>query len=154
MKKLSTSFIAILTLISIGMLPLLGCGHKKPAEKNIVPLSTARTRIGAYRNLIPGRDTASNDLRTRSFYYRSEAFTKSDLEAILSESGCDGIRIYHAVNEQGRSVMYILGKNSAGNDLLPDSTARNPAAAQVDNKGNYIISSEVPCPEMCPANGF
>jgi hypothetical protein len=116
---------------------------KPPKSEHTVTLDEARNQIRQHRSFrasnanVPAIDTA--------LFYRSESFSKTDLQAILAEDSCDGIRIYPALNKDGRIVLLIVGRNGR-KDLLPTP----PRDSSYNRPIYYILRSEVPCPEVCP----
>jgi hypothetical protein len=66
---------------------------------------------------------------------------KDRFNEILSQSGCDGIRIYYGENTDGSRELVLVGVDSSGNDLT----------------NGIIIDRAVKCPPFCsvsnPLNG-
>jgi hypothetical protein len=138
----------LVALLALGIIFFFSACEDKtppppPNKGRTVSLDAARGQIRQHRlfrtsnSNVPAIDTA--------LFYRSESFSKADLQAILAEDSCDGVRIYPALDKNGRIVLLIVGRNGR-KDLLP-----TPAR---DSSGNrpiyYILRSEVPCPEVCP----
>jgi hypothetical protein len=152
MKNVRGTSIYLMVVFAISAVVFLqSCQTKAPDSSRTVTLSNAKNQVTNFKTFKARNQDPNLQNLT---YYNSESFTKADLEAILSEKGCDGIRVYHAINDSGRSVMLIVGRQGNTNDLLPDTSAANALKADLSNGSNYIISSEVPCPQMCPVNGL
>ncbi len=45
-------------------------------------------------------------------------FGKDILQSILAQSGCVGIRMYHAIDENGIKNLVLVGVDSSQNDLV------------------------------------
>jgi hypothetical protein len=45
-------------------------------------------------------------------------YGKENLEAILSQEGCMGIRIYYGMNDEGVPQLVLVGADAAENDML------------------------------------
>ena len=137
----------LLTLLIIAVIALMYFFYrdfwpKTPDTARRVSVDSARAQVRRYMSLLDTtrRDTAQlNAGKIRTFFYSAEFFSKKNLQAILSESGCDGIRIYHAINRNGRGTLLILGVRG-NNDMLPDTT--NRAAATVYDAGYYVVDAE------------
>jgi hypothetical protein len=66
------------------------------------------------------------------------------LKLLLAEEGCVGIRMYYAIDDEGKRQIILVGVNSNGDDLLP-------ASMQLDGDGgNIVADASYPCPSFCP----
>ena len=74
---------------------------------------------------------------------RSHYFGNEIIQGILSQSGCVGIRIYYALDDNGDKKLLVVGVDSSGKDLLPADGAR------VEDEGNTIADYSLPCPTLC-----
>ncbi len=73
---------------------------------------------------------------------KAHFFGKDILNAILSQTGCMGIRMYYALDENGVQQMILVGANASQNDLYD----------------GVIAERARPCPTYCdssssPLNG-
>ena len=62
-------------------------------------------------------------------------FTKQALMELLSQAGCEGVRIYYGREEGGAPALVLVGVNSADADMA-DGT---------------ILEKAYPCPPICGA---
>jgi hypothetical protein len=74
-------------------------------EEHTISLATASAMTKNYRD-----NAGSNP--TLAHY-----FGKSELQDVLDQSNCVGIRIYYAINAEGQKQLVIVGVNSSENDL-------------------------------------
>lgn len=68
-------------------------------------------------------------------------FGRDNIEALLGQTGCQGIRVYHGIDPDTHSKEVILvGVDASGNDMT-----------------NMILDLSLPCPDRCsngnPVNG-
>lgn len=94
-------------------------------EDHAITLQEASDWTANYRNANPGQT-------------QGHFFGKNAISAILNQSGCVGIRIYYALDENGQKQLIITGVDSNENDLYngllaersfhcpPDCGASNP----------------------------
>lgn len=156
MKKRIFSGVVFLALV---VTLSTSCTNEVPAKS--VAVETATVSVSSYRRIT--NNTNDTVARSNSLYYSSERFSKKDVLAVLNENGCDGIRIYHGLDSNGKAVIYIVG-TSGNKDLLPsskgttarkqtnDSTAKAPPAEEQSQY--FIIQSDNRCPDICPENGL
>jgi len=74
------------------------------------------------------KDTRKKGME-RPYALRREAF-----ESILSQKGCEGVRIYPAVHEDGSPTVVVVGVDEAGNDMV----------------SGLLIQNVFDCPPYCP----
>ena len=70
-------------------------------------------------------------LEVKAFHY-----SKNIIESVLNQSGCTGIRIYNALNEDKDRCVVIVGVDSNGNDLTQ----------------GHILDRGEKCPPICPSD--
>lgn len=58
---------------------------------------------------------------------------KTNLLTLLNQEGCTGLRIYNALNDDGKITFVLVGVNSNNEDMT-----------------NYILDKIVACPNICP----
>jgi hypothetical protein len=73
-------------------------------EDHDFPLSTASEWTANYRNANPGQ--------TKGHYFGKEA-----IQDILGQTNCVGIRIYYALDSDGKKQLIITGVTADENDL-------------------------------------
>ncbi|MES2763741.1 MAG: hypothetical protein V4677_16115 [Bacteroidota bacterium] len=74
-------------------------------EAEQFPLNTAADWTRNYRNSIPAGETIAH------------FFGKNIINNILAQEGCMGIRIYYALDEQGKKQLIIVGADANENDI-------------------------------------
>ncbi len=86
------------------------------------------------------------------------AFSRDHLERILGQPGCEGIRIYYALDDAGHRELVILGIDADRNDIIPAAQeAPAPAGARLFSAAAALDSSaslvpycpSAPCPNLC-----
>jgi hypothetical protein len=80
----------------------------------------------------------------------SEAFDRTVFDAVLAESGCEGLRIYYGMSEDLKIHAIIVGTDVNGDDILPSSGAA--AANDPEDDDGYIIENGNRCPPICPGD--
>ena len=65
---------------------------------------------------------------TKAYYYN-----KSNIESIISQNGCDSLRLYRAVDSNSKDCLVLVGVDASGNDMT----------------GGVLISKGDPCPSTC-----
>lgn len=142
-------FALIYTIISIS------CENKSVLKpKHTVPLERAVATAGAFKKI--AADPRNIQARSNSVYFTCERFSREDIEAILNEDDCTGIRLYHALDSSGKAIVYIVGVKG-NKDLLPSKRSENgkqkPDSSFETSKYYYIIESDGRCPDSCPEDG-
>ena len=87
-------------------------------EDHSITLAEASAWTANYRETIPAGDTLGN-------YFGGEA-----ISAILAQTDCVGMRIYYAIDDNGKKQLVICGVDASGNDLytglLAERSIKNP----------------------------
>jgi len=106
------------------------------SEGGPIPLPTAKEWTANYRKTISKDDT-------RAHYFGSDIIQK-----LINEDKSVGIRIYYAIDDQGKKQLLVVGVDENGNDLLPreDGTTNGPDEY-------FIADQSVPCPIFCSGGG-
>ena len=72
---------------------------------------------------------------TKAVYYTADVY-----EDILAQTGCVGIRIYKAINEDGKLTNVLVGVDKDGNDMITgkiyDDGLRCPTVCSIANTLN------------------
>ena len=112
---------------------------------NTVTLATAVEQAKKFSDLLTNtRDISLDTEPLQPLHYHAEYFSRADIEAILSQNECDGIRIYHALDNNEKSILLIVGATT-DRDLLPVSSGNTNSINRI------ILSAEenLRCPPMC-----
>lgn len=107
-----------------------------------IPLSTAiemTERFRSNRNNILA--AAYNDLDLLPL---CETFSKSAVDTILEQAGCEGLRIYYGMDENLKIHAILVGVNGNNADILPMESALT-----TDPPGT-ILEDGQRCPPFCP----
>lgn len=87
---------------------------------SLITLEQGSTMTKAYRDANP------NDIK-------GHCYQKEIIQNLLNQEGCEGIRIYYALNAEGKKQLVIVGKNAEGSDMT----------------AGHIIDEATDCPEDC-----
>ncbi|MCC6370743.1 MAG: hypothetical protein IT236_07060 [Bacteroidia bacterium] len=89
-------------------------------ENHDIPLSEASAWTANYRNANPGQ--------INGHYFGGDA-----IQNVLAQTGCVGLRMYYAINDEGVKQLIIVGVNADGNDLV----------------NGLLLDRSVLCPPTC-----
>jgi hypothetical protein len=98
-------------------------------EGDAIPYQTADEWIHNYQEKHPEK--------TRAHFFGTEIISE-----ILAENGAIGIRIYYALDNEGKPQLILLGAGADGNDLIPGQ--------ELDGGSNQSADASYPCPPYCP----
>lgn len=73
-------------------------------EGSIITLAEGSKMTAEFRKAHPNA--------TKAVYYNADVY-----EDILAQTGCEGIRIYNAINEDGDLTNVLVGVDKDGNDM-------------------------------------
>jgi hypothetical protein len=73
--------------------------------------------------------------RQRAVQQSASAFKKDALLRLLNQTGCVGVRMYHAMQEDGRPCLVLVGLDENGEELLDGE----------------LVEKGFPCPPFCPS---
>lgn len=90
-------------------------------EDHRVTLAEATAWTANYRNNNPGA--------VKSHFYGKDA-----INAILAQTNCVGIRIYHAINDRDEKVLVLVGVKADENDMYD----------------GVMAERGICCPPVCP----
>jgi hypothetical protein len=65
---------------------------------------------------------------------------KNIIETILSQPGCEGIRFYNAINEEGQNTLVYVGVDYQGLDILTYTIVKSTGNAIELVKQNAIVA--------------
>jgi len=89
-------------------------------------------------------------------FLSSMLFDKKIVKSMLSETGCEGLRIYNAMDDAGKLHFVLIATDASGNNILPDQDDYTAAKTieQVATGTVIIINNGMPCPGTpgCPQN--
>jgi hypothetical protein len=102
------------------------------SEGGAITLETANRWTANYRG--------ENAGDTEAHFFGNEI-----IKQILAEEGAVGIRMYYALDDNGRKQILLVGTNAKGEDLLPSSSSN----AKTEGDTNIIADMSYPCPGYC-----
>jgi predicted Fe-Mo cluster-binding NifX family protein len=76
---------------------------------------------------------------------------RNQIEQILAQPGCIGIRMFQALNEMGIKQMVLVGVNKDGSNILNIEEINQQG--QLTTKAGKIVSEGKPCPPYCGGVG-
>lgn len=79
-----------------------------------------------------------NDGAVRAHFYGCD-----QIRALLDEPGCVGIRIYYAIDDEGRRKLVLVGADAEENNLVPKEQGK-------DDNPYRLLNDGVDCPPSCP----
>ena len=118
--------------MSIYILPLAGSHH--------ISLEEAVTMTTLYRNqkenlLLP-------EYRNENLLCTSETFNLKDLQLLLNQGHCAGMRIYYGMQQDLSIHTILVAVDEDGNDIL----SKEPE----ESSDNEILQNGKRCPPICP----
>lgn len=87
---------------------------------SIITLTAAAAMTAEFRKNYPNA--------TKAVYYTNDVY-----EDIISQEGCEGIRIYNAINSDNKLTNVLVGVDRFGNDMV----------------NGKVYDSGLPCPTVC-----
>ncbi len=103
-----------------------------------ISLETAKKWTANYRATIkPGE--------TEAHYFSADIVNR-----VTNEGNSVGLRIYYAIDDQGKKQLLLVGVDAQGDNLLPEEGAAAKSAAA--DEGPIIVDNSSPCPPVCSNN--
>lgn len=90
-------------------------------------------------------------------YLCSMLFNKQIVLSLLNERGCESLRVYNALDEEGKEHFILVGVDASGKNILPETDEYTGNTADVDaNGGAFLVNNGSPCPGLpgCPPSGL
>ena len=106
-----------------------------PQTNHFIPLSQAIEMTVKYRDDM--EMILDPEFRNKAVLPLSETFNREDIDRLMDQAGCEGIRLYYSMDDKSKFHMIIVGVNERNEDILVDQNA-------------LIIESAVRCPAVCP----
>ena len=82
---------------------------------------------------IPLDEAAAMTRRYRESMHKGWMFLRKDLDELLAQPGCAGMRFYYGLNDKGENGLVMVGVDRDGNDMV---------------KG-VLLDDGFPCPIWC-----
>jgi hypothetical protein len=67
---------------------------------------------------------------------KAYCYSKTKLNDLINQTNCSGVRVYNAINDDGKKCQVLVGIDSSGNDLTT----------------GLILDRGDPCPTLCATN--
>jgi hypothetical protein len=113
--------------------------------KNSISLDLAKKMTALYRRY--REDIDSLPVAIKDILPISETFGREAFDAVLSQEGCTGVRIYYGMSDDLKVHAIIVGVNEKNEDMLPALTA--PLATSSTTRDPVIIEDSSFCPPYC-----
>lgn len=79
-------------------------------------------------------------------FLSSMLFDKKVVIDMLNEDKCEGLRVYNAIDDEGKEHFILVGTDEQGNNLLPSSEESLTESYSLLDNGER-------CPPFCPTGG-
>jgi len=96
------------------------------AEKHEISLAEAKTFIQNHQKSLLAQKSKTPQIK-------AETFERGAIDKILSQPGCNGMRIYYGKNEDGKPNLVLVGVDTTGIDMTK----------------NMIMERGTLCPPFC-----
>lgn len=84
-------------------------------------------------------------------YLSSMLFDKAIVISMLNEHKCEGLRVYNAMDDEGKLHFVLVGTDANGNNLLPPGEEYTTKTVIDSADGDPILLDDgKPCPPFCP----
>ena len=114
-------------------------------EQNTITLEQAIAMTTLYRS--EKDNILKPEFAGRNILSRSESFSRTAFDQVLSQTDCVGLRIYFGMNPDLQIRTIIVGVNSKNEDMLPEEGSLPETR---DGGGKTIIEEGGVCPPICP----
>ncbi len=118
------------------------------AKGNKINRSKARKWVEGYKKKF-GKE---------KYFLSSMLFDKEIILQLLHEHGCEGLRVYNALDDEGKEHFILVGADAKGNNILPhdddnDDDDRSTMRKATGNQA-MLVDDGYPCPGNvgCPDN--
>ena len=72
----------------------------------------------------------------------SERFERADIDSVLAQEGCAGLRIYYGMDEDLQVHAILIGVDENGEDILPED--------ETTEEDSDVLERGFRCPPYCP----
>ena len=80
-------------------------------------------------------DAAAQTKRANDGKLKGGLFLRKELDALLAQPGCSGVRYYYGVDANGADSLILVGVDKEGNDMV----------------NGVMMNTPFPCPPFCGA---
>ena len=106
---------------------------------NNISLAQAINMTSLYR--AERENILAEEYKNTDLLLTCETFDRQAFDDLLSQAGCEKIRIYFGMTEDFQVRAIVVGVNSADEDMLPGSQV---------SVTSQIVEDGLPCPNTCP----
>jgi hypothetical protein len=82
---------------------------------------------------IPLNDAAAQTKRAQDGGSKGGLFLRKELDDLLAQPGCAGVRFYYGLDASGQDTLILVGVDQNGNDMV----------------NGVLMDSHYPCPPYC-----
>jgi hypothetical protein len=82
---------------------------------------------------IPLSEAATQTKRSRDSSHKGGMFLRKELDDLLAQPGCSGVRFYYGLDANGQDSLILVGVDKDGNDMV----------------NGVLIDGSFPCPPFC-----
>ena len=82
---------------------------------------------------IPLNQAAEQTKRSHGKGNKGGFFFRKDLDELLAQPGCSGVRYYYGLDEDGKDSLILVGVDKDGNDMA----------------NGVLMEFSIPCPPFC-----
>jgi hypothetical protein len=113
-----------------------------PTDDSSSELTKASEWTRNYRNQNPGAP-------------KGHCVKREQLEALLNQPGCEGIRAYYGLDDAGAPKLILVGIDAAENDILTDTSitsalrATSTDGADSETSSTTVVTDLPVCPPCC-----
>ena len=112
-----------------------------PAENShLITPDEAITMIGLYRDM--REQILKTEYCGQNILCDSETFNATDVQALLNQVNCNGLRIYYGMKPDLTIDAILIATDASGNDLV--------GANNITAVGDLILEEGKRCPPQCP----
>lgn len=84
-------------------------------------------------------------------FLSSMLFDKKIVMSMLNEDKCEGLRVYNALDDEGKIHFVLVGADAKGNNILPTGDEYMAKTIDEGDGGDPILINDGdPCPDDCP----
>ena len=114
-----------------------------PGMDHFISLDEAVKMTSLYRNEYP--KILAETMRGKDILPRSETFNREAYDKVLSQEGCEGIRLYYSMDDKYKIHIIAVAVDAQNRDILPINENRSVVE-------DMIIENGARCPLTCPPN--
>lgn len=111
------------------------------ASSHFISLTTATDLTSRYRS--DHNSILATAFQNQGILPLSETFNAADIKALLTQAGCEALRIYYGMDDNDKVHAVLVGVNEDNEDILPSQRDIDPGV-------DIIVEEGQRCPVICP----